>query len=102
MLAENNGTGGGHGLKFCIPGFYIFRCRQVVVSRGGARTTLPTLAALIARSEESDVEPDCVGVRVAEQGASNVVVVGLGAPRARTSKAAMTLEVRKVNYINFE
>ena len=101
MLAENNGTGGGHGLKFCIPGFYIFRCCQAV-SRGGARTTLPALAALIARSEESDVEPDCVGVRVAEQGASDIVVMRLGAPRARASKAAMTLEVRKVNYINFE
>ena len=63
VLAQNNGTG-GHGLKICIPGFYIFRC--CVVSRGGARTTLPALAVLIARTEKGDVEPDCVGVRMAE------------------------------------
>lgn len=71
----------------------------------GAGLGLPALAGRLLGAgpgQQREVQPDRVGVRVAVQRAAHTVVVRTGAsPTAAAGEAAVPLEVREVDYINF-
>ena len=77
---------------------------NLVFLRGGRgcrlRSRCPGLE--VRAGQDRDVEPDRVGVGVAVERAGDVMVVRLRGAGAGTSQTTITLEVGKVDHVDFQ